>query len=137
MKVRANQLEKIERIEILDSLYTAAASVKGREAVKLFLRDLLTESERIMLGRRIMIARKLIAGKDYDIIEKELHVGRDTIWRVQKWLLDQLPGYEQAVRGLENELERRSFKKNYAQSAFFRLKKRYPGHFLLFPWKKK
>lgn len=140
MKVKSKELTDTERIEILDSLYTAAASVKGRNAVKLFLRDLLTESERIMLGRRVMIARKLIAGDDYGTIEEQLKVGRDTIWRVQKWLLDQMPGYEEAIKGLEKEFKDRKAKADdkylYATSSIYRLKKKYPLHFLLFPWPK-
>jgi len=135
MKVRAKSLSDKQRIEVLDTLYTAAGAVKGRQAMKLFLRDLLTESERIMLGRRILIARKLIAGESTRSIEDELHVGRDTVGRVQRWLLDQLPGFEQAVAGLEHELKKRNFNKRYAESALFRLKKKYPAHFLLFPWK--
>jgi len=135
MKVRAKNLQEKQRIEILDALYTAASTVRGRQAMKLFLRDLLTESERIMLGRRILIARKLIAGESHRAIEDQLRVGRDTVWRVQKWLLDQLPGFEQAIAGLEQEFEKRAFKKRYAESALFRLKKKYPAHFLLFPWK--
>lgn len=141
MKIRARELSDQERIEILDALYTAASSVKGRNAVKLFLRDLLTESERIMLGRRILIARKLIAGHKYDSIEEHLRVGRDTIWRVQRWLLDQMPGYEQAIKGMEKEFENRRKKSDdkylYATSALYRLKKKYPMHFLLFPWPKR
>jgi uncharacterized protein YerC len=133
MKVRARNLTDRQRIEILDSLYTAAAGVKGRDAMKLFLRDLLTESERIMLGRRIVIARKLISGETHRSIEIELSVGKDTVWRVQRWLNDQLPGFESAVSELEKELGKREFRKQYAQSAIFRLKKRYPAHFLLFP----
>jgi uncharacterized protein YerC len=133
MKVRARELPDTLRIEILDSLYTAAAGVKGRQAMKLFLRDLLTESERVMLGRRIMIARRLISGEPYDKIEADLRVGRDTIWRIQKWLFDQLPGYEHAIKELEKEFENRKFKKKYATSMLFRMKKRYPLHFLLFP----
>lgn len=133
MKVRAKLLSDKERIETLDILYTAAGTVKGREAMKLFLRDLLTESERIMLGRRIMIARRLLAGKTHRDIGRELKVGRDTVWRVQRWLYDQLPGYERAVDELEKELEKREFKKNYATSALFRLKAKYPGHYLFFP----
>jgi uncharacterized protein YerC len=101
--------------------------------MKVFLRDLLTESERIMLGRRLLIARRLLRGDSYDDIESDLRVGRDTIWRVQKWLSDAWPGYEQAVEGLEKEYERRQFKKMYATSDLYRLKKRYPLHFLLFP----
>lgn len=135
MKVRAQQLPDKQRIEILDSLYTAAGSVQGRAAMKLFLRDLLTESERIMLGRRIVIARRILAGERYDDIQANLHVGRDTIWRVQQWLDDQLPGYEKAIAAMEKEFEARKpmDKKLYATSALYRLKKKYPLHFLLFP----
>ena len=136
MKVRARNLTDRQRIEILDSLYTAAAGVKGRGAMKLFLRDLLTESERIMLGRRIVIARKLISGETHRSIEIELSVGKDTVWRVQRWLNDQLPGFENAISELEKEFGNREFRKLYAQSAIFRLKKRYPAHFLLFPMPK-
>ena len=135
MKVRAKNLSEKQRIEVLDALYTAASTVRGRQAMKLFLRDLLTESERIMLGRRILIARKLIAGESQRTIEKQMRVGKDTVWRVQRWLSDQMPGYEQAVAGLEYELKKRTFNKRYAESALFRLKKKYPAHFLLFPWR--
>lgn len=133
MKIKAKQLSDKQRIETLDSLYTAAGTVKGRSAMKLFLRDLLTESERIMLGRRIIIARKLIAGDSHRSIESDMGVGKDTIWRVQRWLHDQLPGYEKAIAELEKEFKKREFKKQYAQSALFRLKKKYPAHFLFFP----
>lgn len=133
MKVRARNLTDKERMEVLDMLYTAAGAVRGRDAMKLFLRDLLTESERIMLGRRIIIARMLIAGESHRMIEKELRVGRDTVWRVQLWLCDQFPGFENAIAELEKELDKREFKKQYATSALFRLKKKYPAHFLLFP----
>lgn len=136
MKVRAKTLTKRQRIETLDALYTAAASIQGREATKLFLRDLLTESERIMLGRRIIIARKLIAGVGRDDIAAELRVGYDTIHRVYRWLEDQFPGYEQAIKAMEKEFGRRrekwEDKKLYATSALYRLKKKYPLHFLLF-----
>ncbi len=113
MKVRSRSLTDKQRIEILDTLYTTAGGVRGRDAMKLFLRDLLTPSERIMLGRRIMIARRLIAGNRYDDIEVDMKVGRDTIGRVQRWLNDQLPGYEQAVAKLEKELDKRYFGTRY------------------------
>jgi uncharacterized protein YerC len=137
MKIKARQLSDKQRIETLDTLYTSAGTVRGRDAMKLFLRDLLTESERIMLGRRIMIARKLISGKSHREIESNMGVGKDTVWKVQQWLYDQLPGYEQAIKELEKEFEKREFKKQYAASALFRLKKKYPAHFLLFQASKK
>lgn len=133
MKRRSNELSDDERKQTLDTLYAAAAAVHGRDSMKLFLRDLLTESERIMLGRRILIARHLLAGKRWDDIAADMKVGLDTVGKVQHWLDDQLPGYEQALAGLQKELARRQFNRRYAKSALFRLKKKYPAHFLLFP----
>ncbi len=133
MKVKTEKLGEKEIIHTLDTLYTAASAMQGREAVKLFLRDLLTKSERIMLGRRIIIARMLLGGTTQEEIVKNLGVGYDTIARVQTWLSDQMPGYEKAIEGLEKELTRRQEKKLYAKSALYRLKKKYPLHFALFP----
>ncbi len=133
MKVKIEKLGEKEIMKTLDTLYTAASAVSGRDAVKLFLKDLLTPSERIMLGRRIIIARLLLSGETYADITKRLGVGHDTIVRIQKWLDDQLPGYEKAIAGLEKEFNKREEKKLYATSALYRLKKKYPLHFLLLP----
>jgi len=105
--------------------------------VKLFLRDLLTASERIMLGRRVIIARMIIAGEHNREIARRLRVGQATIHRVKRWLSDQLPGYEQAIKEMEKEfvLRQERYEKNklYATSSLYRLKKKYPLHFLFFP----
>jgi len=116
-------------------LYTAAGSISGREATKRFLKDLLTPSERIMLGRRIWIARLLLQGKSQAYIGEKLKVGPNTVWRVEKWLRDQMPGYEEAIKGLEKELDTRAKKKYLYDNplSFAALKKKYPLHFLLFP----
>jgi uncharacterized protein YerC len=137
MKRKAEDLSEQEIITTLDTLYTAAAGVKGRAAIKLFLRDLLTPSERIMLGRRLIIARLLIAGESYPAIEKRVGVGRATISRVHRWLKDQFPGFEQAIKEMEKEFNRRKEKRLYATNMLYRLKKKYPLHFLLTPVSKK
>jgi uncharacterized protein YerC len=133
MKKMMSELGEQERIKTLDALYTAAANVRGRAAMKLFLRDLLTESERVMMGRRIIIARLLLSTETYDDICARLGTSRGTISSVDRWLKDQMPGYEQAIVGMEKELGKREFKRKYAKSMLFRLKKKYPLHFLLFP----
>ncbi len=132
MKVRAKELDEKARIATLDALYTAAGTVRGRDAMKLFLRDLLTESERIMLGRRILIAQKLLSGETHRNIGTSLGVGYDTIQRIEHWLEDQMPGYEKAIVGLEKEMKTREMKRRYASSGMERLRMKYPGHFLLF-----
>lgn len=131
MKVRPKNLTDHERMVTLDTLYTAAGSVKNRDGAKRFLRDLLTESERIMLGRRIMIARHLLNGDTYEDIQSRLKVGNSTIHRVGKWLDDQLPGYEEVVIAIKREEDRRSGRRAQI-GTFAHLKKRYPLHFLLF-----
>lgn len=133
MKFKQADLTKEQFIEALDSLYTAAGAVKGRAAMKLFLRDLLTSSERIMLGRRVVIARRLLAGDSTRAIQSDLRVGPGTIQHVKKWLEDQMPGYEDAVRALEKELDKRALKTDQ-KKMWHALKRKYPLHFLLFPW---
>lgn len=132
MKVKAKDLDPKVRMQVLDTLYTAAGTVRGRDAMKTFLRDVLTESERIMIGRRLLIARELLSGSEYRTIGEKLHVGFDTIGRVERWLADQMPGYEDALAGMEKELAKRDEKRLLATNAFARLKKKYPLHFLLF-----
>ena len=133
MKKKISELSEKERIATLDSLYTAAGTVRGRSAMKLFLKDLLTESERIMLGRRILIARLLLQDETADMIRKRTGAGYATIERIRRWLKDQMPGYENAIQAMEEEFGKRAFKKKYATSMLCRFKKRYPLHFLLFP----
>lgn len=135
MKKRASELSEQERIKTLDMLYTAASSISGRDAMKMFLRDLLTESERIMLGRRVWIARLLLQGLRPDDIAAQLKVSYTTIYKVERWLNDQMPGYEQALKGLEKEMDKRALKREMKENPFgyARLKKKYPLHFLFFP----
>lgn len=137
MKVRSKQLSNEARMETLDALYTAMSSINDRKTMKAFLHDLLTESERIMLGRRIILAQEILSGMTYDEIVVKHRVGKDTVLRIKKWLDDQFPGYEDALREMDRTLDERkkkyNDKKNYATSALYRLKKKYPFHFLLFP----
>ncbi len=134
MKKKINDLSEAERIKTLDALYTAASSVHTRADMKAFLRDLLTVSERVMLGRRILIARLLLQGETRDAIRTRTGAGYATIERVGQWLEDQMPGYEQAITGMEREFKTRRFYMHYsAREVLRRLKKRYPLHFLLFP----
>lgn len=135
MKRRVDELTKEEVIRTLDLLYTAAGTVRGRQAMKLFLKDLLTVSERIMLGRRIWIARLLLQGYNSEEIQRKLKVGQNTVGRIEHWLSDQLPGYEQVIQGLEKEMDERAVRRESLADpfSFAALKRKYPLHFLLFP----
>ena len=95
---------------------------KGRA----FLEDLLTESEVTMFARRIEIARRLLRGLSFDEIKSELHVGRQTIAAVDRWLDGKLHGYraELCPAGRRGGAPVLSY-------TFESLRKKYPAHFLL------
>jgi len=134
MKVKPRKLNNEEKIKSLDALYTSISALKSREDIKNFLRDLLTEGERIMIGRRILIAQRLLKDEPYNQIMKEMRVGPDTIARVDKWLSDQNKGYEKAVSELDKIIKSRrksEFKDYHPSGPFADLKRRYPGYFLL------
>lgn len=136
MKKKVSDLSEKEVMVALDALYTSASSLEGRDAMKGFLKDLLTESERVMLGRRILVARMLLSGDTQRDIVERLGVGFGTVANVQKWLDDSMPGYERALEGLEKEYADRTDRLS-PEDSLRRLKKKYPLHFLLFPGKKK
>ncbi len=135
MKKRKTDLTDKEYMRTVDMLYSAAGTLRGRAAMKTFLKDLLTVSERIMLGRRIWIARLLLEGHTAVEISQKLKVSLRTIYNVERWLGDQFDGYEQAVRGLERVMDARAVRReSFADPfSFAALKRKYPLHFLLFP----
>lgn len=103
MKVRPRKIEHRDKIRYLDALYTAMSSFSSKEGIKSFLDDLLTESERVMIGRRVLIAQRLLKDQPYNQIMKEMKVGPDTIMRVHRWLGGDNKGYEKAVYELNKK----------------------------------
>ncbi|MBU4141789.1 hypothetical protein KKE99_02865 [Patescibacteria group bacterium] len=135
-KVDPRAIDSNSKMKYLDLLWTSIAQLENREETKIFFKDLLSESEALMLARRIEIAKRLIEGESYEAIAHELKVGMDTINRVQRWLISGSGGYEKAVNGFKKELNRR-FAKSSAQKknkpySFDWLKQKYPMQFLLF-----
>ena len=91
-----------EKNKILNEFYSIVSSLKNREQIINFFKDVLTPSEAVMLARRIQIAKMLLQGYGYLEISKRLKTGIDTIVKVQRWLKDGFGGYlsalEKAVR---------------------------------------
>lgn len=137
-KVKYNQLSREERIRFLGDFYSMVATLKNREEVKTFLKDLLTLSESVMLARRLQIAKMLLAGKTHEQVREELKVGYSTIAGVQRWLQAGFGGYEKALnRYAIIEKNRKKFKeekigKKYSTPfSFDWMRHKYPLHFLL------
>ncbi len=138
MKRKLEDLTAQEREQTRAVLFTASADAYKKSDSKAFLEGLLTPSEQIMLGRRIWIARLLLDGRTYQEISKKLKVGPNTITKVELWLQDQLPDYEQILQKQEERDLHKKRKRTAAENPFglTALKLKYPLHFLLFPWPK-
>lgn len=120
-------------MKYLDLLWTSVAAFKSRDEVKNFFKDLLSESESIMLSRRIMIAKCLLDGMTYEEIRSRMKAGHDNIAKVHNWLVRGFGGYEKAVREFNKALDRRGINKiPVAPYSFEWLRRKYPLHFLLF-----
>ena len=82
-----------ERNKILNEFYSMVSSLRTRQEIINFFKDILTPSEAIMLARRIQIAKMLLQGYDYREIAEDLKTGIDTVAKVQHWLKDGFGGY--------------------------------------------
>ncbi len=136
-RVQPKTISKDERRNLLNELWSLVILLETREQIENFFRDLLSETEAIMLARRIRIARFLLEGKSYDDIRNAMHTSHITIAGVHKWLQGRDGGYAQILPRLKKELElqQKAGERELQQRqplTFGWLKKRYPLHFLLF-----
>lgn len=91
---RYSKISQREREELLKELSEALAVLKKPEEIEEFLTDLLTPQERIMLAKRIKVAKLLLEKKDYREIEKELKVSHATIAKIAFWLTEGGRGFK-------------------------------------------
>lgn len=110
-----------------------------------FIEKLLTESERNIIGRRLLISQMILAGKSQAEIRYEFSVSPNTFTRTRKWLQQQLPNYNDTLKEYNTELQLKKAKLQHTKKikanrdgshpdylSFEAMRYRYPGHFLLF-----
>lgn len=136
MKIKSKELKNENKTRYIDILYAALGHAQAKNEVRSFVNDLLTESEQIMLGRRILIALKLLEKRPHDQIVRELGVGLDTVYRVQKWLGGRHRGYEKVVEKIKKIVKsktkyRSEFLDYYPTSGFAEIRRRYRSYYWL------
>ncbi|MFN3188002.1 MAG: Trp family transcriptional regulator [Candidatus Paceibacteria bacterium] len=138
MKRKPSDLSPEDQAFTRKILFEAAKTAQNAKQLEKFLAGLLTPSEQIMLGRRIWISRMILENKRYDEISERLHVGAGTIAGVELWLRGLIPDYgEHIEREIKRTTEaRRNQIAKINPFGLTALKKKYPLHFLLFPWPK-
>lgn len=88
--------KKVEE-RIIDLFWTSISSLSTKERVSLFLDDLLTPTEKVMLSKRLAIAFMLIKGYSYPVINNLLRVSDSTIWNVKANLTFKGKGYKAVI----------------------------------------
>ncbi|MFN7088428.1 MAG: YerC/YecD family TrpR-related protein [Candidatus Paceibacteria bacterium] len=135
-RIQPKTLPSDERTRLLDEFWTMIALLETKEEVKQFFKDLLSETEAVMLARRIQIAKMLLGGESYEEIKIKLKTGDNTIASVHRWLQGGFGGYEKSLPRLQKELKRREEIVRRSREAKVPysgewLKRRYPLHYLL------
>lgn len=100
-KVIPGTISKSEREKLKKLLFTKIAKLKNQQEVGDFLDDLLTESEIVMIIRRLEIAKMLLDNYLYYQIRDELGVGYDTIRLVRGKLETGSGGYINFIKRLK------------------------------------
>jgi TrpR-related protein YerC/YecD len=81
-----------------EELFAAISSLRNREEVEHFLRDLCTISELDAMAHRWQVAQLLDEGLPYLEVAKRAHASTTTVTRVSQWLRRGEGGYALALR---------------------------------------
>ena len=79
-------------------LYGTIASLRTRDEVERFFRDLCTRSELDAMAHRWEVAQLLAEGLPYLEVAKRAHASTTTVTRVAQWLRNGEGGYELALK---------------------------------------
>jgi TrpR-related protein YerC/YecD len=81
-----------------EELFAAIASLRTRDEVERFLRDLCTISELDAMSHRWQVAQLLDEGLPYLEVARRAHASTTTVTRVAQWLRRGEGGYSLALR---------------------------------------
>lgn len=107
--------KKVEN-RILDLFWNSLSSLSSKEKISIFLDDLLSPTEKIMLSKRLAVAFMLIKGYDYPTINERLKVSDPTIWNVKLNLTHRGKGYKLAI---EQIMSKEKWEKFWEDLDFF------------------
>lgn len=125
-----------EKEAAIQALHGVAKGMTSEDGVLQFVNEMLTESEQLVIGRRVLIAQMLLTGHSQAEIKEKLHVSPNTFIRTRKWVEKQIPNYGEALKEAKRAEESRQKKRGGFEYinpfSFTGMKKKYPMHFLLF-----
>lgn len=97
--------------ELTRTLEIVLSGIKAKEEMNLFLLSILSDTEKVMLAKRLAIVVLLKENIPESTIADILHVTRETVARLRYSLELRGQGYEIALKELEKENILKQFKK--------------------------
>ena len=88
-KILPHNLPSKVKKELLKDFYDFVSSL-NREETENFFHNFLTSSEKIILARRLRVAKMFLQGLTSTEIRKRFGVGVSTVQFVQNWIKDEL-----------------------------------------------
>lgn len=116
-QVSKRVLRKEIEEKVTETFLEAISQVRDKAEVQLFINDLLSPVERVMLAKRMAIAVLLLKGWDYRSIDDLLKVSNDTIAKVSL-IIKINEGYRKIVDKLSKTEAGREFWKDVASLAY-------------------
>ncbi len=101
MQSSSKKLNKTIEKQIFKMLNQVLADARKDDEVKVLLQDLLTDSERLAMSKRLAIALYLDKGRSYENIKKNLRVSSATIAGVAEQMGN--PGMQMAINKIKAE----------------------------------
>lgn len=96
------------------------------------LLELLTPKEKIMIGRRLLIAQKILKGQTRYEINEHIKISPNTFAQINRWLENSFDEYASAYKKPIQHIDKRYTSRRTKSFSYQDLKQKYPAHFLLF-----
>jgi len=115
--VSRKKLKKEVATELADQFLTFLATAQNKKEARILANELLSQTERVMLAKRLAVVVLLVRGYSFTQIEEALGVTRQTVIRV--WKDVKMRKYDKIARYAREHT--RHFKKEAFMDEFIRL----------------
>jgi TrpR-related protein YerC/YecD len=124
-KVKPHTIDPKEKFKAIDSLFNVIVNLKTKKEIVDFFLGLFTASESLMMARRIQVARMLLDGDGFEVIQKKLRVSSQKVHKTDQWLHK---GDEKYVAWLTSRIGKQSEKKETKTLTYESMLDKYPYH---------
>lgn len=97
------KLDKFVEQEMFVEFWNILSTIKNSKEASEFFTDLLTDTEKYMLAKRIMCAVLLVRGHYPSEINKTLHITYSTIGSVASWVKNAKPKTQKVLKEISNQ----------------------------------